>query len=286
MTQQQKAADRNSVKNKIIITAVLCVILAVVVYILITFVLFKTEAIQVVSMSDNAKVSDYYSVDEIINASDVDIGDALFRISEDELSEEIQEKLPYIGSVTIKRKLPSTLKIMVEDTKPAYGISTGNSFILLDKNFKVLGTEDYLPQGAARLEGAEFTSLEFGKKAVFADEGDKSKLDTLVDACANGGITNITKYDIDNIANVNIVVNSRVTVIFGTMTDLAEKISLALKTMGKELENNKDAHIIINVTDSDRSYVRNDTSPLEEDTVDYEEYSKQQEMLDNLVTVG
>ncbi|MBQ8209960.1 MAG: FtsQ-type POTRA domain-containing protein [Clostridia bacterium] len=286
MAQQQKAADRKSVKNKIITTAVVCAILAVVAYVLVTFVFFKIETIQVVSVSGDSKVSDYYTADEIINASEIDIGDNMFRLSADKISAEIQQELPYIGSVTIKRKIPSTLNIVVEDTSPAYGIESNGSFILLNSNYKVLGIEDYLPQGAAKIVGVEFSSLDHGKTAVFADESDANRFRTLVDSCAQGGLTNITKYDIENIANINVVINSRITIIFGTMTDLTEKLSLALKTMNKELENNPDVHIIINITDSERSYVRNDTSPLEEDTVDYEEYSMRQETTDNLVAVG
>ena len=61
-----------------------------------------------------------------------------------------------------------------------------------------------------------------------------------------------------------------------------------LSRLEKELEDNPNAHIIINVADSNRSYVRNDTGEIEEDTVDYEEYSKEQEALnkDTLVTIG
>lgn len=276
------------IKNRILISLSACLILAVILYILFVFVFFKIENIQVVSASGDAKASSFYENSEIIDISDVEQGEGLFHLSADEICKEIKEELPYIGNVTIKRVLPSTLKIIVEDTSAAFGVNINGKFMALDKDYKVLSMEDYLPQGAAKLSGVEFSDLEYGKRAVFADNNDESRLSTLVTACQEGGITNVTKYDIENIASVKIIVNSRITIIFGTLTELSDKIYLAVRTMEKELEDNPNAHIIINVTDSDRSYVRNDNGELEEDTVNYEEYSKEQEELtkDTLVTIG
>lgn len=293
MTQHNQNENKlkkfKRIKNRILISLSACAILAVVLYILIVFVFFKIEKIQVVSASGDAKPSSYYTDSEIIDTSDVELGEGLFRLSSADIENEIKEELPYIGNVTIKRVLPSTLKIIVEDTGAAFGVSLNGKFMALDKDFKVLSLEDYLPQGAAKLSGVEFSALDYGKRAVFSDATDESRLITLAEACAAGGITNITKYDIENIASVKIIVNSRITIIFGTLTELNEKIYLAVKTMEKELEDNPNAHIIINVTDSNRSYVRNDTGEIEEDTVNYEDYSMEQESLNDketLVTVG
>lgn len=293
MTQQNRMNDRlkkiRLIRNRILIAASACGILAVILFILTVFVFFKIDKIQVVSASGEAKPSSYYTETEIIDSADVDFGEGLFHLSTAKIEHEIEEELPYIGNVTLKRVLPSTLKIIVEDTSAKFGVKINGKFIVIDKNYKVLSLEDYLPQGAAKLSGFDFSSLDYGKRAEFADSSDEARLNTLVEACENGGITNITKYDIENIANVKIVVNSRITIVFGTLTELSEKVYLAFRTMEKELEDNPNAHIIINVTDSNRSYVRNDTQELEEDTVDYEEYSMEQESLkdeDMLVIIG
>ncbi len=286
---ERKKLNRTAIKNRIIITTSACVLLGVVLYVLITFVFFKTEKINVVSAVGNSEASNYYTDAEIINASDVDIGTGLFQLSPNKIAEKITTKLPYIGKVVIKRKLLSTLEIRVEDTSAAYGIESNGKFIVLDEYFKVLGVEKFLPRGAARLTGVEFKTLENGKIAEFADASDETRLTTLIDECNNGGIKNITKYDIENVASVKIIVNSRITVSFGTLTDISEKVYLAAATMEREISNNPNAHIIIDVTSTDRSYVRNDTAEIEEDTIDYEEYSIQQELLENqdsLVSVG
>ena len=64
--------------------------------------------------------------------------------------------------------------------------------------------------------------------------------------------------------------------ILGTITDLNEKLSMGLRTMEAELQNASEAKIIIDVTDSERSYVRDDFSPVEDD----EEVSEPEEPAD------
>lgn len=286
---ERKKLNKTAIRNRIIIALSACLILAVVLYVLITFVLFKVNKINVISATGNAAVSSYYTDDEIIEASDVDLGVGLFQLSLSKISEKITTELPYIGKAEVKRKLMSTLEITVTDTSAAYGIESNGKFIVLDEKFKVLGVESFLPQGASKLVGVEFNTLENGKIAEFSDSTDSIRLLTLVNACKEGGLTNITKYDIENVANVKIVINSRITVTFGTLTDIDEKVFITDVTLDRELKENANAHLIIDATSTDRSYVRNDTSPIEEDTIDYEEYSIQQELLENkdsLVTVG
>ena len=116
-----------------------------------------------------------------------------------------------------------------------------------------------------KVVGLSFESAETGETAVFTDEVYKSRIKNIVDACKEVGIENVTKLDLSNIANVKIVINGRVTMILGTITDLSEKLSMGLRTMEAELQNASEAKIIIDVTDSERSYVRDDFSPVEDD---------------------
>ena len=59
-----------------------------------------------------------YSDKEIIDASGVNIGDNLIFLSKAELNEEISSELSYVGSAKIKRRLPSTLEIIITKTEP------------------------------------------------------------------------------------------------------------------------------------------------------------------------
>ena len=70
---------------------------------------FKVETITVSGTTE-------YSSEEIITASGIQQGDNLFLLNKYEIYESILEKLPYVSSVSISRKLPDTLLIEVTDS--------------------------------------------------------------------------------------------------------------------------------------------------------------------------
>lgn len=248
----------------------LCIGLAVLLYLLSAFVFFKVESIDVAftgitdGNSDALPDSGYYSSEEIVRVSGVDIGDSLVLISKYEIEESIEKLLPYIGNVKVQRKYPSTLRLTVEDTSSVYALDAGGGYTLLNKDFKVLETVEKLPSGSAKVVGIPIVSSETGTVIKFNDDAYKSRLETIMDAFDDAEIQNVTKIDLTNIANVKVTVDGRFTLVIGTLTQLDKKISTAIKTIEAEIQNNPDARVIIDLTDPDRSYVRDDYSPLEE----------------------
>lgn len=267
--EREKKRRRLMLVRRIKVGTVLCAVLALVLYLLSAFVFFKIETIEVTGVQDAEgnvlPASSYYTNEEIIKVSGVETGDSLVRVSKRDVKKAIEKLLPYIGNVKVQRRYPSTLRLVTEDTHALYGADVGGGLTLLDGDFKVLGVSEKRPKGCMKLVGVSFEDAETGETAIFTDEAYKSRINTVVEACSDAGLSNITKLDLSNIANVRIVVNSRVTIILGTITDLNEKLSMAVKTMDAEFKNASDAKIIIDVTDSERSYVRDDYSPIEDD---------------------
>ena len=75
-------------------------------------VFFQVETIAVVGNSR-------YSAQEVIDASGVQIGDNLFQMNKNQISQRILQQLPYIGEVSPQRGLPSTLTIQVTEISAA-----------------------------------------------------------------------------------------------------------------------------------------------------------------------
>lgn len=250
--------------RRVKVAVILCAALAVILYLLSAFVLFKTESITVTG-ADGKEGSAYYSAQEIISASGVEIGSSLVNISKGDIEERIEKSLPYIGAVTVKRDYPSSLLIEVEDTSAYFALRNGN-YILLNREFKVLETSAEEANGCAELVGVPIISAVAGEKPEFSDDAYRDRISALLSACENAELGNITKFDFSNIANVKFVIGGRITVTVGTVTNLSDKLSLAVKTISAETENNPNAHIIIDVTDTERAYVRDDTTPVEEST--------------------
>ena len=103
-----KAKAKHRKRNLILFyLSIFVVIIAAAITLSLT-VLFKISTIEVTGTSR-------YSVEDIIKESGISEGNNLFLINKDYAVQNIKEKLPYIGEVTISRKLPGTVSISVSD---------------------------------------------------------------------------------------------------------------------------------------------------------------------------
>ena len=259
-------------KRRIKVGAMLCAVLALVLYLLSAFVFFRIDKIEIAGqVNENGEAmqsSSYYTAEEIVRICGAEPGDSLVLVSKSEIKETIEKLLPYIGNVKVQRKYPSTLKLTVTDTAPAYAVDAGGGFTVMNSDYKVLDLREKVPYGCAKLVGVPVKNAETGETAEFADEAFKTRIDSLIKACDNAGVTNIKKIDLSNIANVRISFGGNVTLILGTLNDLDKKLEMGIKTMDTEMQNNPDGRIIIDVTEIDKSYVRDDYSPVDDDEED------------------
>ncbi len=276
---REKKRKKTMLVRRLKVSAVLCFVLVGMLYVLSAFVLFKIENIEICGVEDeNGKMqafSSYYTKEEIIKVSGIETGDSLVRLDKEEIEETIKKILPYIGSVTLKRVYPSTVQIITEDTHAVYGADSGGGYTLLDETFKVLNVVSKLPKNCVKITGFAFENATIGSEAVLTDESLKTRVQTIVRNCNDAGIINLTKIELSNIANIKIVISNRVTMILGTTTDLAEKLSLGVKTMDAENKNSSNKRIIIDISNPERSYVSDDFSPVEND--DYAQTTKPEE---------
>ncbi len=259
---REKKRRRMKRNRRIKIGVVVCVVLAVIIYVLSAFVFFKVSDVEVIGITDEdgnvLTYNTYYTDDEIIAASGVETGNSLLMLIKSDIAENIEHSLPYIGSVTVEKHLPHTVRLVIEETEDFYAVSDNSGYIILNRDFKVLGSYAEVPDGCAELTGVEFSETVVGETAVFEDDAYMDRIVSVTDSCEDSGITDITKYDFSNIAAVKVVSGGRITINVGTITDLEDKLALAVKTIDVELENNPDAFIIIDVSDKERAYVRDD----------------------------
>lgn len=86
----------------------LCVLAVVVALTVGATVFFRVEAIAV---SGNSR----YHQQEIIDATGIQMGDNLFQMNKFELERQVEQALPYIEDVRIRRSLPSTVVVTVTE---------------------------------------------------------------------------------------------------------------------------------------------------------------------------
>lgn len=79
-----------------------------------------------------------YTAQEIVDASGVQTGDNLMALQKGSIAAVIRTKLPYVESVSIRRKLPDTLAITVRERVAAATVESGSGPWLISSQGKLL----------------------------------------------------------------------------------------------------------------------------------------------------
>lgn len=125
------ARQRQQKMRRRIFYVTLCLVVVIVGVILSLTVFFKVSKYE-------TKGDTIYTESEIIAASGVKTGDNLFLLKESEISANISEKLPFVGSAKIKITLPDKLTITTFPTAVKSAVAYKDGFVLIDDNGKVL----------------------------------------------------------------------------------------------------------------------------------------------------
>jgi len=99
-------------------------------------IFFKIEEITV---SGNAR----YTAEQVVEATGIQLGQNMFVLNKYEISDQMTRDLPYIDTVQIRRRLPSTLAVEITETQATVAVASGSSWWLMDADGKLLEkTED------------------------------------------------------------------------------------------------------------------------------------------------
>lgn len=174
---------------------------------------------------------------EIISLSQIQIDQNTFELSKDEIRKQIKED-PYIESVNITRKLPSTIILKVQERKPAYLLEYAASYIYLDKQGYLLEINTQkleLPilQGAAT-ETSEFV---VGNRLCREDLERLSMVLKVVEVAKANELSDlITRIDISDKNNLKLLFETKDKIAYlGDSTNLNTKI-LSIKVILEKTE--------------------------------------------------
>ena len=187
-------------------------------------VLFRIEKIEVGGTSR-------YSQGEIVAASGIRTGENLFLARTREGERQISARLPYIGSVSIRRKFPAGITITVGAATVCGAVSCGKGFAVLGSDFRVLELPDKLPQNCPPIKGISIRNAKAGSAAEFADPAAKNSLSAVTAALRDNGLQKITAMDFTSPSGILVEYDGRVTVNLGLPSDLDYKVSYAKKLL-------------------------------------------------------
>ncbi len=207
-----------------------------------------------------------YSDAEIIDASGVNIGDNLIFLSKTELNEEITSELAYVGSAKIKRRLPSTLEIVITKTEPYMATASDGYYILLDRNGKVLEKDlETVGENIILANLGEIVSIKVGEIITLKEEKVFTKLNEVLTECEKVGISEITTLDLSDIYNIKLVYQGRITLELGETDkeNLSSKLALGKAALERQNQENSLYRGTINLTVDGKGYWSEEVSTTE-----------------------
>lgn len=248
--KRQKDTKRRKKRNKLrkfFIWLSVAIVIAAVGVVLSLTAFFGIENITV---SGNSR----YTEEEILNQCIINTGENLFLADTKSASEMLELNLPYIYTAEIKRKLPSTIELVITEAEPSYYIENKDkTFILLDDNFKVLETGAEKGSGIA-VKKAKVTEASAGRQIVFEDVDTGECLKKLSQAVKDNNVDEITAIYSNNISDNYVVYDNRIEFKLGTCDDLEHKIYQGLASCKQLNESNPNAKGVMTINGGKQIY--------------------------------
>ncbi len=170
----------------------------------------------------SARGSQLYKAQEIIKASDIELGDNLFAITEGNTLKKIKSKLPYIESVKFKRTLPGNLSITVKDAEEYACYFDGKAYYTVSESGWVLKKEYENPENIFTIKGAK-AECKVGSAVVFKDEEIRELIEKLIATLKEQKLS-INTVDVSDKLSITLRIEGRFNVDLGTANYVSEKI--------------------------------------------------------------
>ncbi len=216
--------------------------------ILVSIILFFTPLFNIknINISGNSKVETAHIKQTIGSVEE----ENLFRLRTKKIINNIKT-IPYVDNVEIKKKVfPVGINVEVIECIPVGYIQNNESYIVLDKNFKVLEIVDAPVENVSQVLGVSVTSATEGAVITIDDAG---KLEIVSDICAilidHGMISKIGTISFEDMNNITFTYENRLDVICGSVVDFSKKIGMFEKAVtSSKLTDNSRGTIDISIS--------------------------------------
>lgn len=222
--------QQNKVRKLLIRISIISLAIIILAIILASSEIFNLKEISVSGV-------DKLTQNEIISFSNIKINDNIFKINFGKTKNLIKEN-PYVEEVSIKRKIPNKIEILVKERKVSYMLQLAESYIYIDAQGYILDISKEKKEVPILLGiFTDLSNVEAGKRLVKEDLIKLNTVNKIVGTCKNYEIYSLlTKIDMTEETNYILYFeNERKNAYIGDATDLNTRI-LWIKTI---LEQNK-----------------------------------------------
>lgn len=181
---------------------------------------FRVEEIEVVG-------SNKYSAEQILAAAAVEENSNLLLLPKRSIEKRITESFPYVDGVTVKRILPTTVKLEIHECLPLATVQSEGAWWILDAGGKVLErTEESLASGYIQLAGLTLVEPQVGAYAQVEETSESmfQALKGILTALEEGGVSgNANWIDVTSRTEVDMGYLGRFTVRLPVNMDFGDK---------------------------------------------------------------
>ena len=176
-----------------------------------------------------------YTKDQIIKASEIDVGENVITISSSEAEENIKKELPYIGEAEINKKLSGEIEIIVKATEEKYCIRSGDKYYLADKNFKILKEHKKAKESLINISGATLENKKIGEILSIKNAEKEETLEKILKKATDNGIK-IDNINLKSLSSIKFQLNSKYEIDFGSVNAIDEKLDSLFKTIKEHIK--------------------------------------------------
>lgn len=229
--QRAIARKKLSEYRHAIITAIILVLISVL------FVAFVYNTFFVIK-NVSAEGSEIYSSEKIAESAGFDLGDTLYSFRSSDAEGEITFRCPYIKSADVRRTVPNSVSITVEDDTAVYIAKIWDDYLVLSAGLRVLDVFD---------DGEECELVELvlppvdysvaGRVIEFADQRDERFIREILLEVAESSLGTsgmVDKIDLSNEYDITIQSCGKYLMKLGDETDCDLKLRMAYKTVTDE----------------------------------------------------
>ena len=208
--------------------------IGIAVLVLLAIVLAPTIFFQVSKI--NVTGDTRYTSEQLIKSTGVKQGDNMFFLDTKQIAADLKDEYPYLDTVKLRRKLPSTLQIEVSDRTAALSIEQNGKYLILDMSGKVLEKTKSAAKGTAKVTGVPMKGLQVGDTVDEDKYGKAASVMKLLELTDQYGMKkHIKTIDVEKAYDVRVTYDKRYTILLGALeeSNLEHKIQF-LKAILKE----------------------------------------------------
>lgn len=243
--QKTRVAVRRRKKKRIKVQARFYYILVTLIVVVAAFVLSRTVFFNLTEVKVEGGP---YTAEQIMQTCGIEAGDNLFSIKPSECERLISDNLVNAEKVTVKRSLPSTLKVTVTEAVPAMNIlAPDGTYYVVSESMRVLAAKAPQPKdGIITVYGCNPADTAVCKTLSGNDGAKLELVSEIMEAVAASELKNAKIVDVSSQTDIIIYYTDNLKIQIGDITNLDYKLTLAETIMAQR--GNPDEAGTINVS--------------------------------------